>query len=172
MARASELIDEALATLNNLRTNIENRVLSKSASLKPAIVSLAQNIVEASNLMTKLFEITKGRAGDLETDSIVIVNPWWSISVYNSKIVITRHKPLVASLSYDKDSGTVSFKTKVLGITITPAHIVLQKLGAKIEFDPSNPEELSRKLDIIKYMLRDIMRALELMTVVAEKRLK
>ncbi len=171
MAKAIEFIDEALGILNSFRNGIESRVLSKASTLKPSIVSVAQNIIEVASMMSKVLELARNKARDLDEGDVVVVDPWWSISVYSDRILVTRHKPLTASVSYNKSKRTVTFRSKVMKLEVSIDHVLIQKLGAKVVFNPSDPNDLGGKVNTIRYMLRDVARALELMSIIAARRL-
>ena len=171
MVNGGQLVNEALDLLRSFRGIVENKVLSKSATLKPQVVSIAQKIIDVSNTLSKLFETVSKHVSESDPGSTVIPSPWWSISVYGDRIVITRHKPMVASIAYVKSDEKIIFRTKYLKLELQRGFIRMQKRGLKLELDPGDPEDIASKISDIKYVLRDIAGDLELLTYIAEKKL-
>lgn len=171
MVLAKELLSEGINTLSTLKNLINNRILSKSATLKPTIVSISQRIIEALDSITKLFELANNKVGELESNSSIIIDPWWSLTVYEDRVIIKRLKPVTVIVSFSKNEGKIKFDTKTARMEITPGRIILKKHGLVVEFDPTDPEDLSKQINDIKYVLKDVMRMLELMVISAEKRL-
>ncbi len=171
MVLAKELLSEGIDTLSTLKNLINNRILSKSATLKPTIVSISQRIIEALDSITKLFELANNKVGELESNSSIIIDPWWSLTIYEDRVIIKRLKPVTAIVSFSKSEGKIKFDTKATRMEITPGRIILKKHGLVVEFDPTDPEDLSKQINDIKYVLKDVMKMLELMVISAEKRL-
>ncbi len=171
MVLAKELLNEGINTLSTLKNLINNRILSKSATLKPTIVSISQRIIDALDSITKLFELASNKVGELESNSSIIINPWWSLTVYEDRVIIKRLKPVTVIVSFSKSEGKIKFNTKTVRMEISPGRIILKKHGLTVEFDPTDPEDLSKQINDIKYVLKDVMRVLEIMVISAEKRL-
>jgi len=170
MVNGGQLVNEALNILSSFRNVIENKILSKSASLKPQVISISQKLVDISTMLFRLFESISKFVSNKEPGTSVVPSTWWSISIYSDRIVITRHKPIVVSVAYVKDEEKITFKTKYIKLELQRGIIKLQKRGLKLELDPSDLEDIARKLSDIKYVLRDVAGDLELLTYNAEKR--
>gem|GEM_PF-2921920 len=166
-----QLVDEALDLLRSFRSMVESKVLSKSATLKPQIVSIAQKLVDISNMLSRVFELASKHVSETDPGSVVVPSPWWSISIYSDRIVITRHKPMVTSIAYIKDEGKIVYRSKDKKLEIQTGLVKMGKRVLAIELDPGDPEDIARKLSEIKYVLRDIAGDLELLSYMAEKRL-
>jgi len=170
MVNGSQLVNEGMNVLSSFGNVIENKILSKSASLKPQVISISQKLVDISSMLFRLFESISKFVPDKDPGSTVIPSTWWSISIYSDRLVITRHKPMIVSVAYVKDDEKVVFKTKYLKLELQRGIIKLRKRGLKLELDPSNPEDIARKLSDIKYVLRDVAGVLELLIYNAEKK--
>lgn len=170
MVRGGQLVNEALNMLSSFADTIENKILSRSASLKPQVISISQKFIDVSNMFFKIFELVSRFASDIVPGSTAMPSKWWSISIYNDRIVIVRHKPVFTSIAYIRSDEKIVFKTKYVTLDVQRGFVKLQKRGLKIEFDPSDPEDIVGKLSEIKYILREIARHLDLLLYDAVKK--
>ncbi|MCD6487865.1 MAG: hypothetical protein J7K21_01395 [Desulfurococcales archaeon] len=170
MTKGDELAKEALSVLNTFMSRIENNALAKVATLKPQVVSIAQRFMELGNLLSRIFNSSLKKLGELEQGRSLYIHPWWSLSVYGDRTVITRHKPFTISFTYISSENKIVVKTKRYKAELSGAHVVLRKLGYKIELDPGDPGELNNKVNDIKYLLKEIFYPIEQAVLIAEKK--
>lgn len=172
MVKLGELVIEAKNTLETLDNRINNNILSRAATLKPQVISLAKRIQDLLKFVRKILDLLEKNYGEMKPSSTVVVEPLWSISVYGDKLVVTRHKPRVISISYSKSDGAVYIRSKDYAIVVKKGVIQMGRQAIKVELDPGDPEELASKQDDIRYVLKEVMPSIELMNIALEKKFK
>ncbi len=170
MTKLKELTDAAVTVLDALNTRIENNVISRAATLKPQIVSLAKRIQDLISLVKKTLLAVEKAYGDIESPKTIVVEPLWSISVFDDRLVITRHKPKTITLSYSKSEGTVVVRAKDYSVELGSGVVKMGRLVLKLEVDPADADELAAKQNDIKYVLKEVIPEVELMSIAAEKK--
>ncbi len=163
MALSEELSREAIDLLRSLRTRIENRVLAKASTLKPQVVSIGQKFIDMVGLLEKIFEAAAKKAGNLDAHESLITGGMLVISTYNDRLVISRLKPSIVSVSYSRKEGKVVVRTKLHRMEITAGNIVLHKSSSSLELDPADPDDISGKVSDIKRILKGLPYSLELL---------
>ncbi len=171
MVELKELSNDAIALLKSLNTRIDSRVISKASTLKPQVVSIASRFIDISNMLVKMFEGISEKYGDVKADEVVRIEPSWTISVIDEKLIITRLKPTVVSISFSKQDSKITVSSKKHHLEIQPGSIRLRRLGMSVDFDPGDPDNILNKINEIKYLLREIAYIIELVTSAFEKKL-
>lgn len=170
MTVLKELVGEALSILDRLNTRIEDNIISRAATLKPQVVSLAKRVQDLIDITKKVFVSIEKAYGDVEAPRTIIVEPLWSISVLENRLVITRHKPKTISVSYVKPEESILIRSKDYYVELRAGAIKLGRLVLSLEVDPADGEELAKKQEDIKYVLKKVVPEVELMSISAEKK--
>ncbi|NPA98639.1 MAG: hypothetical protein GXO43_04600 [Crenarchaeota archaeon] len=166
-----KLLIEAKSTADRLMKRVDDRVLSKAAQLKPSIVSVAQRIYDLSSYLSAIFNTLAERIGK-EDKEVLSFGPHLYLVITGGKTALIRSKPYSIIVSYDKKNSEITVKTRNGYAVFSPGRIVLCKLNMKIDFDPTDVNDIINKYPEIKYLLRFIGKTIEFTLVpLLEKRI-
>jgi len=166
-----DLLIEAKNVADLLAKRVDDRVLSKAAQLKPSIISIAQRIYDLTTYLSATFNSLAERLG-AEERPVMSIGPHLYIVFTDDKIVLIRSRPYSVIVCYDKGKDKITVKTRNGYAIFSPERIVLQKLNMKIEFDPTDVNEITNKYPEIRYLLRFIGKTIEFTLVpLLEKRI-
>ncbi|ABN69588.1 hypothetical protein Smar_0480 [Staphylothermus marinus F1] len=163
---------EARNVVRSAMESIDRRILSRSTELKARTVSVASRIYEVLNFIDAILGGVIDRVGEEDASRIVSFGTYFYLAPYEDSFTLVRSKPYMITISYKKGEGKLYVKTKNFKAEITPSTMELTKLSMKIKVDLRSPEDISKKLPEIKYLLRSLGRIIEYQLLpVAEKRL-
>jgi hypothetical protein len=170
---SKEVVGEARSVIKSAMDRIDKRILSKSAGLKPRLVSVASRVYELLHfidaILGGLYDKISEDAGAGKTLSF---GPFFYVSLYNDSFILTRSKPYTITLSYRRGEGKILVRTRNFKAAITPTTLELAKLAMKISIDIGSIDDLSKNLSEVKYLLKSFGRIIEYQLLpVAEKRL-
>jgi hypothetical protein len=168
-----EVVGEARSIIRSAMDRIDKRVLSKSAELKPRLVSIASRIHELLHFIDAILGGLYDKIGE-ETGAgkTLSFGPFLYVSLYSEAFTLVRSKPYTITLSYRKGEGKVYVRTRNFKAAITPTTLELSKLAMKISIDIGSIDDLSKNLSEVKYLLKSFGRIIEYQLLpVAEKRL-
>ncbi len=166
-----DLLIEAKNVADLLAKRVDERVLSKAAQLKPSIISIAQRIYDLTTYLSAIFNGLTEKIG-VEERAVMSIGPHLYLAFTDDKVVLIRSRPYSIVISYDKDKDEIMVKTRNGYAVFSPGRILLQKLNMKIEFDPTDVNEITNKYPEIRYLLRFIGKIIEFTLVpLLEKRI-
>ncbi len=166
-----DLLIEAKNVADLLAKGIDGRVLSKAAQLKPSIISIAQRIYDLTTYLSAIFNSLAEKLG-AEERPVMSIGPHLYLVLTDDKVVLIRSRPYSIIVSYDKGKDEITVNTRNGYAIFSPGRIVLQKLNMKIEFDPTDVDEITNKYPEIRYLLRFIGKTIEFTLVpLLEKRI-
>ncbi|GEM_PF-1926895 len=171
---AKDLLLEARNMFLTASTRIEDRVLSQAEKLKAETISLVSRV---RDLLSKLSEVMGGLAdkiGDKVGDEgVYSLGKYLYIVFHKNGFVLVRTRPFYLVLSYDKNSGKLSVKSKNIVADITSSEFNAVFLAVKASIKIDNVKDYISQQNELRYIMKKFGRIVEQYLIpIIEARLK
>lgn len=157
-----EIIIEARDIVNEVPSKIFERVLKQSVDLKPEYISLISKTrdiyASISSLLNRLSSVIKENTG---TNTVINIGKNMYVAFHTSGFYIIRSKPFHIILSYSRDTGEYSIKTKKMNIVLTPSYINASVLSVKTSIEINKVDSYMNKYREFKYIINYLSRIIE-----------